>query len=384
MAVYRKMAWTCPRCETENLGPVRTCEGCQAPQPADVKFHQTEGAQIVTDAKEIAAASKGPDVHCAYCGTRNPADADTCSQCGVGLAEATPRGPSKSYHDDPANNQHVVVTMGSVDSSNRRNPSRDTSNYHLVSTRGWSDYIMEHLPQIGLILGGLMFCFLLVWLIWMTFFNVKPETVVIQGFSWTASQAVEKYDWVQKFDQSTEPPVGARYVVMHLETTGYAQKDSCVNAGQKDVPTGREYKCGEGWENQENGYEKKVPTMCPETEKVQVTACTKVDDLTKPTEVPLYDYQIQEWIFAYSRTNTGADQNPIWPKPELGVNQRYGSQSQQFIVDYVDKNEVSHSETRWWMHDLPWFQSLIVGQRCVAKRNGFGLLNPGIDCSVQP
>ena len=46
---------------------------------------------FVKDEKEIEQAKKGADIHCGFCGTRNPADAKTCSQCGGDLKEGMKR-----------------------------------------------------------------------------------------------------------------------------------------------------------------------------------------------------------------------------------------------------------------------------------------------------
>jgi hypothetical protein len=40
---------------------------------------------MVTDEKAVQAAQAGADIHCAFCGTRNPATAKVCSQCGADL-----------------------------------------------------------------------------------------------------------------------------------------------------------------------------------------------------------------------------------------------------------------------------------------------------------
>jgi ribosomal protein L40E len=79
---YVKMEWVCPKCNSRNPGPQKTCIGCGAPQPPDVQFQQAEQQQLITDQAEIAQAQAGPDIHCPFCGTRNPAGAKTCSQCG--------------------------------------------------------------------------------------------------------------------------------------------------------------------------------------------------------------------------------------------------------------------------------------------------------------
>ena len=88
---FIKMEWTCPNCNTRNPGPVKTCQSCGAPQPENVKFEMGADQNFVKDEKEIEQAKKGADIHCGFCGTRNPADAKTCSQCGGDLKEGMKR-----------------------------------------------------------------------------------------------------------------------------------------------------------------------------------------------------------------------------------------------------------------------------------------------------
>lgn len=88
---FVKLEWTCPKCGSRNPGPEKMCLGCGAPQPDNVQFDLAETQELIKDEKEIAEAKSGPDIHCAFCGARNPAGAETCSQCGADLKEGTRR-----------------------------------------------------------------------------------------------------------------------------------------------------------------------------------------------------------------------------------------------------------------------------------------------------
>ena len=70
---YVELEWTCPQCGSRDPGPQKVCANCSAAQPAQVEFH---GRLNKTDrgTKEIDRAKAGPDVHCAFCGARNPAE----------------------------------------------------------------------------------------------------------------------------------------------------------------------------------------------------------------------------------------------------------------------------------------------------------------------
>ena len=88
---YVELEWTCPACNTRNPGTARKCMQCATPQPADVKFEQAPEEKIITDEAKIAEAKAGPDIYCAYCGTRNPSTATACQQCTAPLAEGKAR-----------------------------------------------------------------------------------------------------------------------------------------------------------------------------------------------------------------------------------------------------------------------------------------------------
>ena len=78
---HTELVWTCPSCTSKVPGLQKTCPACGSPQPPDVKFEQGK-QELITDPAKLAAAKKGADIHCPFCGTRNAGDAVTCSQCG--------------------------------------------------------------------------------------------------------------------------------------------------------------------------------------------------------------------------------------------------------------------------------------------------------------
>src|SRR6266508_3584987 len=82
---YIQLEWTCPNCNSRNPGSMKTCQNCGAPQTENVQVEQLAEQKMVTDENAIKAAQAGADIHCPFCGTRNPATAKVCSQCGADL-----------------------------------------------------------------------------------------------------------------------------------------------------------------------------------------------------------------------------------------------------------------------------------------------------------
>jgi hypothetical protein len=93
---YVQNEWTCPNCSTRNKGGVKTCENCVAPQPENIQFELPSEQKFVKDEAAIKAAQAGADIHCGFCGTRNPATAETCSNT-AGIEEAKRARPVRRW-----------------------------------------------------------------------------------------------------------------------------------------------------------------------------------------------------------------------------------------------------------------------------------------------
>lgn len=88
---YVHMEWTCPNCGTRNKGTDKVCTQCATAQPIDVEFEQVAQEELIEDEALIAKAKAGPDIHCPFCGTRNPATAVKCQNCFGDLTESVAR-----------------------------------------------------------------------------------------------------------------------------------------------------------------------------------------------------------------------------------------------------------------------------------------------------
>ncbi|MBK8428519.1 MAG: zinc ribbon domain-containing protein [Lewinellaceae bacterium] len=113
---FIQLEWICPNCNVRNPGPVKTCESCGAPQPENVKFERAAEEKIVTDEKLVQAAKAGADIHCGFCGTRNPGNAVNCSQCGADLKEGKAREAGQILQAAPA--APKVVTCANCNAEN--------------------------------------------------------------------------------------------------------------------------------------------------------------------------------------------------------------------------------------------------------------------------
>jgi hypothetical protein len=117
-----ELEWVCPTCNTRNLGSNRTCQGCGAPQPPDVKFEAPTQANIIKDEEVTRQATAGPDIHCPYCDARNPAGAKVCKQCGGDLTTAQARIAGKTVSNFTTSGPAIVkcATCGTENAANLR------------------------------------------------------------------------------------------------------------------------------------------------------------------------------------------------------------------------------------------------------------------------
>ena len=107
---FVELEWVCPNCDGRNKGSKKTCENCGAPQPDNVKFQRAADEKIIADEKAVNAAKAGADIHCGFCGTRNPANATTCSQCGADLKEGKAREAGQLLQAAPSAPKVVKCT----------------------------------------------------------------------------------------------------------------------------------------------------------------------------------------------------------------------------------------------------------------------------------
>src|ERR1043165_2621423 len=115
---YIQNEWTCPNCNTRNKGSLKACENCGAPQPENIQFELPSQQKFVTDEASIKAAQAGADIHCGFCGTRNPATAKTCSQCGADLTEGKAREAGRIMQAPAVAQQPKIIKCPNCETDN--------------------------------------------------------------------------------------------------------------------------------------------------------------------------------------------------------------------------------------------------------------------------
>jgi ribosomal protein L40E len=298
---FIKMEWTCPNCNTRNPGPIKTCQSCGAPQPENVKFEMGTDQNFVKDEKEIEQAKKGADIHCGFCGTRNPADAKTCSQCGGDLKEGMKRQAGQQIDRSTAQAEPFVCP-----SCGFKNPV-STGNCAQCGAPLGSKIAPPAAPKKkmsrGMMFGivGAVIAFLLVCCGAIALFTLpsKSVTATVDAVHWQTVANVEEEQTVRHNDETGSVPSDAYDV-------------SC-NDESKEV-------CEEKSVDQGNGYAEVVEDCHTET----TTYCS---------------YTVDEWTVVQSYTSEGDNLFPVWENPSIASDQRRGEDTATYTVYFVSSND---------------------------------------------
>lgn len=345
---YTQLRWICPNCQTSNPGDEQVCIACGAPQPADVVFQKPEQQQMLSDEKAIAQAKAGADIHCGFCGTRNPANASVCSQCGSDLTLGKQRaagavvgaydGVKKAANwqckncgqDNLGQHSHCVACGAPrVDPV----PVSQTDQAQVLQNktkRGWL------LPAI---LGG-VFLVVIIFVI-MALSRKQDLTGFVSGTEWQRIIAVESFGPVSKQDWRKEIPASAS-----LGTCEYRfQKEQDQPAVQSTEVCGTPYMVDLGNGNAE------VAQDC--TFRVYAEFC---------------QYTVDAWQESDQLVLKGADLNPIWPSSQLTQNQRLGEQSEIYTIQF----KTSEGEYEFKTNNANEFHNFVPGSKWVLTINAFG------------
>ncbi len=349
---YTELHWTCPNCNGENPGEVETCNQCGAPQPDNVEFHQATHRELITDEAKLERAKAGPDIHCGYCGTRNPAGAETCSQCNADLSEGARReagqvvgafsegdtSPIPCPHcaaENPSNALICAVCGGSLAPEPER--PKPAAAVPAPAPRKQPN----RLGQVILIVGALFICGLLALFVLLSG-RTEATTGQVSGVFWERSIVVEEFLPVEY--QTWEDQIPAEGQIL-----GCQEELRSVQA--EEVPNAREI-CGTPYE---------VDTGSGFAEVVQDCEYHVYDDYCS--------FTVQEWIEVEVATVSGENFAPAWPAPALAAGQRLGQQSSERYVCIFDAGgEVYQYAT----NDIDTFQRCEIGSRWDLNVNAFG------------
>ena len=340
---YIQNEWTCPNCGTRNKGGTKTCENCGAPQPENVKFELPSEQKFVTDQEQVRAAQKGADIHCPFCGTRNPADAKTCSQCGGDLVEGKARESGRIMQAPPASQPKIVK----CDNCGTENPGSNAvcSNCgsplpKIVPAQAVAPGMTPARPIAGMstgkpkktnwiLIGGVLGIFAICCVVLgALYFRTQPVTATVVDVHWQTSVPVQEIRAVDHSNERGSPPSGAYDVSCHDES-----EEVCE---QRTVDKG-------------NGYSEVVEECHTETEQY----CS---------------YTVDEWTTIQTYTLDGDNLRPIYESPNISSDQRLGNQSEELTVTFSTPD----GEMNYSPGSITEFQQFEIGSTWTLKINTFG------------
>lgn len=297
---FVELTWECPNCNTRNRGSNKSCESCGAAQPENVQFQRAADEHIVTDAAAVQAAKAGADIHCGFCGTRNPGNAVTCLQCGGDLKEGKARQAGQILQAAPtAPSVIVCVSCGAENSGTAQKCKQCGASLGQGAESGKQQTMEAPQGQSKnknrmMILAGIAASIVVACLALVYFFVLPSKTVVgtVTNLQWQTSVPVEEIQAVNYNNEKGSPPSDAYNVSCHDES--------------RQV-------CEEKTIDQGNGFAEVVQDCHLESEKY----CS---------------YTLDEWVVIETYTSSGEGNQPIYENPSLSNAQRLGNADETLTV----------------------------------------------------
>jgi hypothetical protein len=341
---YVQNEWVCPNCSTRNKGGVKTCENCGAPQPENVQFELPAEQKFVADEKQKQAAQAGADIHCGFCGTRNPATAETCLQCGGDLKEGKAREAGRVMQKPAAqpkivkcDNCGIENPSGNAVCSNCGSPlpkilpttDVPAAQKPLIGISPVASATAKKSSNRGLLIAGVVLACLAIVCIGVAVLFFLPTSSVqatVSDVHWETQVPVQEVQAVRHTEERGNPPGGAYNV-------------SCRDESH-DV-------CEERTIDRGNGYSEVVEECHTETD----TFCS---------------YTVDEWTTIQTYSLEGNDLRPIYDDPNLRSDQRIGDESETLTVFFTTEDGGQETYTA---DSISEFQQFAIGSTWTLNMN---------------
>jgi DNA-directed RNA polymerase subunit RPC12/RpoP len=355
---YVELRWTCPNCSGMNPGRVRVCSNCGAPMPQNVKFEQSARQELITGEEIAAEAKAGPDIHCPYCGTRNPGGTQVCSQCGGDLSEAALReaGQVVGAFSVGAATMIKCPTCGAENPDTALNCAQCGSSLKVetpqpvspVGPAASAPRKTSPLLWVGIAAAVLVICGGIFFFIYLST-RTDASTGIVSTARWERSIPIEALVPVEYSDWQDQIPPDA--------VVGSCSED--LRAVQDEPAPQAVEVCG-----------------TPYT----IDTGSGLGQVVQDCEYEIYDtrcsYSVQEWRQVDVQTLSGTDLQPVWPEPLLEGEERLGSQREEkYYISFSSGGETYIYTTT----DFNLFQQTRPGSEWTLNINSFGNL-----VSVEP
>ena len=333
---YLQLEWTCPNCSTRNRGGDKTCVNCGAPQPENVQFERAAEEKLIRDEAGLRAARGAADIHCGFCGTRNPATAAVCSQCGADLTQGRARAAGRVLAPQTVAARLVKCSNCGTDNAAQ---NLNCSNCGAPLPRA-----VPAMPAISaaavsaappkkpgrwlwaaIAAGLLLACAAAASLLFIPTSSVQGT---VRDVYWQTSVPVQELQTVSYSNERGSPPADAYDISCDTQS-----REVCE---QKTIDRG-------------NGYAEVVEECRTETEQY----C---------------DYRRDEWTTLQTYTEEGHGFSPVYAQPGLTSDQRLGEETVDYAVYFAtEKGEKTYSPA-----EVSEFAQFEIGSVWMLKLNALG------------
>lgn len=326
-----ELQWQCPNCDGINLGREKTCGSCGAPQPEDVEFKQFTRQELLKNEELIKRAEAGADIHCAYCGTRNLATAETCSQCGSDISEGTQRESGRvvgAFKTGPEGEVACPACEAMNPESARMCAECGSPLGHLDEEMvsgfdaAYAGPESQEKPRRKMpVIFIIVFVLICIGAVVIAVLSGRTTDVsgVVREVQWERSIPIEAFGPVDHSDWLDALPSEAENVSCQQEF----RYTSSEPVGTYEEVCGTPYGVDSG-----GGF----------AEVVQDCEYRIYEDYCS--------YTVDEWSVVDTAVMKGNDYSPIWPDPSLGANQRLGSNGREtYSVIFAADNETFTYDT---------------------------------------
>lgn len=341
---YVDLEWTCPSCGARNPGTQQMCQSCGTKMPEDAEFELPAQQELDSSAETAARVAAGPDIHCPYCGARNPGNATSCSQCGGDISEGMRREKGRvlgAYQTGPVPD----VTCPHCGASNPGTATKCAScGANLERERPEEEPVVPQPRKkstpllVGLLLVGFLGCFVILFIL----FRGSSESVaLVQDVEWTYEIELEELGPVTREDWRDRVPTDAQV----------GKCEPKVSRTEPEPVPGATEVCGTPYV---------VDTGTGKGETVRDCEYQIIDDWCK--------YTVDDWMPANPTVEKGNDLNPTWPSLSLRPNQRESGRSEKYKVDFDadGKDYVYHPD------NVQEFRQFEIGSKWLVETNVLG------------
>lgn len=341
---YLKLEWTCPRCQSRNPGPEKTCLSCGAPQPENVAFSLPAEGELLKEESEIEQAKKGADVHCPYCGARNAADAVLCTQCGGNLEEGKKRqsGTVLGAYPPQGTKQTIPCPHCAAPNDPRQLKCVSCGAPLLAGLPAAEEPRRKKGSKVSWLIAAALLILLSVCVLFFVFSSRTQEIqATVKDAYWQTSYVVESLRPQERSDWREQIPAEAT-ILNCQPKVHHTQEEALPNANKV---CGTPYTVDKG-----NGYAEVVQDCVYE---VLMDYCS---------------YQVMAWQKVETRTQEGKDYPPRFAPFQPAADQRMGEQQ----ISYVCVFESSEGEFRYTTTDENQYRQCTPQSRWLLEVNPFG------------